>query len=492
MADSTGTFEPGRIFEGKYRVDRLLGRGGMGEVYAATHLLLDKPVAIKVLVAEYASDKTMVGRMIREARAAGATGHPNIALVTDMGWTGDRPFIVMELLEGETLHDRVQRGRVPLDQALPWMDQILDALEAVHAKGLVHRDLKPANLMLSPGRDGRIGVKVLDFGISKDLNEDVAATDHTGTGQIIGTPRAMAPEQAKALSDVDARADIHAAGSVLYTMLCGESPFAGPTVMAVLARLLEGRYEPASSINPATPPDIDTILAKALAVEPAHRYQSAREMRLALAEVRKKLAEGVAFTSAGPPSVQADVDLPRERTLPTPAAPVPTHVPGPTLTSVAESTHNVQTGTTGGAQPLELDVPDDWQAGHSAPPRAQPRRRSSINWGWWAMVLVLAGVGVGAWLNWDALTGASAELIEAGSGSASGEPVLILVDTTPKDAIVFVDGVQDDARPLQIPRSETPVKLRIVAEGYEPRVMQVVPSSTRRLTVALDRAKQKR
>lgn len=487
-----GTVEPGTVFEGKYRVERMLGRGGMGEVYAATHLLLDKDVAIKVLLAEYASDKSMVSRMIREARAASATGHPNIAAVTDMGWTGERPFIVMELLQGETLHDRIQRGRVPLDQALPWMDQILDALEAVHAKDLVHRDLKPANLMLVPGRDGHIGIKVLDFGISKDLSRDPDGTDHTGTGQILGTPRAMAPEQARAMSDLDARADIHAAGSVLYAMLCGQSPFAGPTVMAVLARLLEGRYEPASSINVAVPPDIDTVLAKALAVERDHRYQSAREMRLALAEVRKKLKEGVAFTSVGPPSIQSDFDLPRERTLPTPVAAAPTHVPGPTLTSVAEFTQEAQTAVTDGEGPLQLDVPDDWQAGHTIPPRTPPKARRSINWGWWAMVLVLIGVGVGAWIKWDALTGAAEELTDAASSAGQGEPVLILVETTPKDAIIFVDDVQSDARPLQIPRSDEPVKLRIVAEGYEPRVMQLVPSATRRITVKLDRAKKTR
>lgn len=488
MNSNTGTVEPGTVFEGKYRVERMLGRGGMGEVYAAKHLLLDKLVAIKVLLAEYASDRSMVTRMIREARAASATGHPNIAAVTDMGWTGSRPFIVMELLEGETLHHRVRRERIPLDLALPWMDQLLDALEAVHAKGLIHRDLKPANLMLVPGRDGRISVKVLDFGISKDLNEDPAGTDHTGTGQILGTPRAMAPEQARALSDLDARADIHAAGSVLYTMLCGASPFAGPTVMAVLARLLEGRYEPASSINSAVPPDVDTILAKALAVERSHRYQSAREMRLALAEVRKKLADGVAFTSVGPPSIQGDFDLPRERTLPTPAAAVPTHVPGPTLTSVAEFTQDAKVPSTEGGGPLQLDVPDDWKAGHTVPPKTPPTRRRSINWGWWAMVLILIGVGVGAWLNWDTLTEAAGEATSGGTG----EPVLILIETTPKDAIVFVDDVQSDVRPLQLPRSEEPVKLRIVAEGYEPRVMQLVPTSTRRLTIKLDRAKNKR
>ena len=178
-----GTFSSGTVFEAKYRIERLLGRGGMGEVYAATHTLLDKLVAVKVLLPEYAKDAAMVSRMTREARAASATGHPNIALVTDMGWTGDRPFIVMEMIDGETLESRIARGPVPVDLALTWMDQILDALDAVHAKDLIHRDLKPANLMLTPSREGPLMIKVLDFGISKSTQADADTTGKTGTGQ---------------------------------------------------------------------------------------------------------------------------------------------------------------------------------------------------------------------------------------------------------------------------------------------------------------------
>ncbi len=478
-----GTFSSGTVFEAKYRIERLLGRGGMGEVYAATHTLLDKLVAVKVLLPEYAKDAAMVSRMTREARAASATGHPNIALVTDMGWTGDRPFIVMEMIDGETLESRIARGPVPVDLALTWMDQILDALEAVHAKDLIHRDLKPANLMLTPSREGPLMIKVLDFGISKSTQADADTTGKTGTGQIVGTPRAMAPEQARALSDLDARADVHAAGSVLYTMLTGVSPFAGPTVMAVLARLLEGRFAPASSLNPAVPQILDTVIAKALAVERDHRYASARAMRTALAEVRTQLDSGMALTSAGPPSIQSDVDLPRDRTLETPTgSPMP--LATPTITAVAEP---METQPSMPGEPsLQLDVPEGWVPGQpaSSPPAASRRVRSSINWGWWAMVSVLVAVIVGVWLNWDALTAAAGDVAE---DAGAAEPVLILVDTKPKGAIVFVDGVQNDDRPLQIPRSRTPVKLRIVADGYEPRVMQIVPERTRRLKIELTR-----
>ncbi len=482
MQSEAGTFEDGTVFEGKYRLDRFLGRGGMGEVYAATHTMLDKGVAVKVLLPEFAENADMVGRMTREARAASATGHPNVALVTDMGWTGDRPFLVMELLEGETLLERTDAGRVPLQDALSWTEQILDALEAVHGKGLIHRDLKPANLMLVPQPDGTRAIKVLDFGISKQIEGTEGATAHTKAGELIGTPRAMAPEQAMAVKDIDARADVHAVGSVLYTMLCGEAPFQGPTITATLARVIDGGFTPASAREPSVPPALDAVIAKALSVDRENRYPSARAMRQALVAVRKQLDDGLAFTSAGPPSVYSDVDLPRERTLPTPAS-RKVAIDPPTITAVAEPAET-QPAQAPEVVSLELDVPEGWRPGQSAPAVAPLRKRSSINWGWWITVVALVGVGVGAWMNWDALTGA----VEGATSSASGsETVLILVDTVPKNAIVFVDGVQRDERPLQVPRSNEPMKLRVVSEGYEPRVMQVVPARTRRLEIKLDR-----
>lgn len=484
-ASDTGTFEAGALFEGKYRVERLLGRGGMGEVYEATHVLLDKRVAVKVLVDEYASDEDMVTRMIQEARAASATGHPNIALVTDMGWTGDRPFIVMELLAGETLHARIGRGKIPLQQALVWTDQILDALDAVHAEKLIHRDLKPANLMLVPQRDGSLAIKVLDFGISKRVVSEEDATASTATGQILGTPRCMSPEQARALPDIDQRADLHAVGSVLYSMLCGAPPFAGPTVTAVLAKLIDGKYTLASSLNPEVPPALDAVFARALAVERENRYPTARAMRRALAEVRDLLENGIAYEASGPPPLEIYADLPRDRTLQAPAG-GPTPVTPPTITAIAEPM--AVAPSVPGEPSLQLDVPQGWKPGQGtvAPPTPS-KPRVSINWGWWAMVVVLLAAVGGAWANWDALTGA------VGGASTEGDArdeVLILVDTKPKDAVVFVDGVQSDQRPLQVPRSTEPLKIRVVAEGYEPKVMQLVPSATRRLKITLKRARK--
>ncbi|MEM6295014.1 MAG: serine/threonine-protein kinase [Myxococcota bacterium] len=484
MSDEANSVLPGAIFEGKYRVERLLGRGGMGEVYEATHTLLDKRVAVKVLLAEYAADPEMVGRVTREARAASATGHANIAMVTDMGWTGDRPFIVMELLEGQTLRRRIQAGAIGLRQAITWMLQILDALDAVHAKQIIHRDLKPANIMLVPDRTGTAVVKILDFGISKDQSAEAATSGQskTQTGRIIGTPHFMAPEQARAVSDLDARVDVHAAGSVLYTMLCGSPPFKGKTVTATLALLMEGKFTPASRCVPGLPKAVDEILTRALAVDRELRYPSVRAMANDLEGLLHQRAPASSVSFEGPPSVEMGTDAPQfESVLPEQVTAVATP---PTLTQVAVPT------SPGAAPPstsgLQLDVPDGWRPGQSAVSPLVDRRAAGgrINWGWWITVVLLIGVGVGVWASWDQLTGMVGR---DGSAGDSGERILLLIDTTPRDAIVFVDGVQRDERPLELPRSEEHVKLRVVAEGYEPRVMQIQPTAPRRIKIDLKR-----
>lgn len=489
MSDEANSVLPGAIFEGKYRVERLLGRGGMGEVYEATHTLLDKRVAVKVLLAEYAADPEMVGRVTREARAASATGHPHIAMVTDMGWTGDRPFIVMELLEGQTLRERVMSGAIGLRQAITWMLQILDALDAVHAKQIIHRDLKPANIMLVPDRAGVGQVKILDFGISKDQSGEgsTSGQSKTQTGRIIGTPNFMAPEQARAISDLDARVDVHAAGSVFYTMLCGEPPFKGKTVTATLALLMEGKFTPASRCVPGLPKAVDEVLTKALAVERDLRYPTARAMAEDLEALQHARTASSSSSLEGPPSVEMEADVPQfEAVLPEQVTAVASP---PTITRVAELI-DPSPASRSTAPGLQLDVPDGWRPGQSAVSPLTDRRhaRSSINWGWWVTIVLIVGVAAGVWSSWDELTG----IIDGNnSGRASSEQVLLLIDTTPRDAIVFVDGVQRDERPLELPKSDEHVKLRVVAEGYEPRVMQVQPNAAKRIKIDLERLRTK-
>jgi serine/threonine-protein kinase len=475
-------FAPGTVLEGKYRLDRVIGSGGMGIVYAGTHLLLDKPVAVKLLLPELAASRDVVDRMIREARTASATGHPNVVAVSDLGLAGAAPFIVMELLEGRSLERILQEdGPLPLADAARIMMEVLDALEAVHERGIVHRDLKPANVMLARGPKGRRVAKVLDFGISKVLAPE-ADTAATKTGRVMGTPRHMAPEQALA-KPIDHRCDIHAAGSLLYALLTGAAPFQASSATATLARLLEGSYTPASRIVPGLPAALDDVIARALAPEPENRFADAEQMRAALRPFTERVvAPG---STVGPPPVALD---------------------GPPTAGALRSGADVDPWPTRArasvpaagdpaSSRLELDVPAGWRAGQndrSPIARSRPRGNRFAWWGWYALV---AAVVAGAWAAWRY----RADLVQVidvgdlgGGATPSGETILLLVDTVPKDALVFIDDVQRDERPVTLPKSDAHVKIRVQAPGYEPRVLQIQPTRTRRVKIELDRTPRKR
>ncbi len=229
---------------GSHEITALLGKGGMGEVYRARDLKLKREVAIKILPEEFARDADRLSRFQREAEALASLNHPNVAAIYDIQEFGASRFIVLELVEGETLAERIQRGLIPLDEALRISADIAEALAAAHEKGIVHRDLKPANVKLTP--DGK--VKVLDFGLAKsaspsDVNAGLSNSPTlmsmaaTNAGIILGTAAYMSPEQARGQT-VDKRSDIWAFGVVVYEMLTGKSPFAGPTVSDTLALVL--------------------------------------------------------------------------------------------------------------------------------------------------------------------------------------------------------------------------------------------------------------
>src|SRR6266576_1823219 len=223
----------GRTFEGKYRLDELLGGGGMGTVYRATHLLIDRPVALKVLSQRFVGDQTAQQRFRREARAAGRMQHPNAVTVTDFGATEDGYlYIVMEMLEGRTLRDLVAH-EAPLDpaRAVSIMLQACAAVGAAHEAGLIHRDLKPANIFIEQRPNLPATVKVLDFGVAKFFVEEHDDDYNTLTqvGAIIGTPRYMSPEQCAGTASLTPAADVYSLGIILYEMLTGVSPFIADT-----------------------------------------------------------------------------------------------------------------------------------------------------------------------------------------------------------------------------------------------------------------------
>ena len=268
---------------GPYRINRLLGAGGMGQVYHATDTRLNRAVALKVLPKALATDPQFRARFDREAQAIAALTHPHICTVYDAGHQDDIHFLVMEYLEGETLAVRLGRGRLPLDQALRVAIEIADALSAAHGRGIVHRDLKPSNVMLT-----KSGPKLVDFGLAKPFVSSVAGgaslmptmmpPSLTKQGTIVGTLQYMAPEQLEG-KDADPRTDVFAFGAVVYEMLTGKKAFEGKSQASLIGAIMHAEPAAISSSLPLTPPALDRLVKTCLAKEPDDRWQSARDLR---------------------------------------------------------------------------------------------------------------------------------------------------------------------------------------------------------------------
>jgi len=268
----------------KYRIERQIGAGGMGAVYEATHTAIGRRVAIKTLHLAYAGDEQLVQRFHREAQMAGSIGHDNICEVTDIGKAADgSPYLVMPLLAGAALSDVLEgEGQLPFPRLIDIIAQTLSALQAAHEARIVHRDLKPDNIFVTKIGDRKDFVKLLDFGISKLLDQD-AVLQLTQTGTVLGTPFYMAPEQAKGSKEIDHRVDLYAVGVILYEALTGQRPFEGDTYNEIMYKIIAEPCVPPSQINPQVPPQLEQIVLKAMARDPDERFASAVEMRRALA-----------------------------------------------------------------------------------------------------------------------------------------------------------------------------------------------------------------
>jgi serine/threonine-protein kinase len=260
--------QAGQLF-GNFRIVRLIGEGGFGEVYLAENPLIDRRVAVKVLHAALAQDGELVRRFLNEARAASAIRHPNIIEVLDAGGTPDgSPYILMEFLEGVSLQKRLaDAGRLALAQVLNIANQAGSALAAAHAVGIVHRDLKPENLFLVPdaGAPGGERVKVLDFGIAKIKHSGAAGgTVRTQTGFIMGSPAYMSPEQCKDSADVDLRADVYSFATILYELLTGRTPYVGATGTELLIMHLTETPRPLRALAADVPAHVESAIMRAL------------------------------------------------------------------------------------------------------------------------------------------------------------------------------------------------------------------------------------
>ncbi|MCA9607541.1 MAG: serine/threonine protein kinase [Myxococcales bacterium] len=263
---------------GKYEVEALLGQGGMAAVWRASHVLTGRKVAIKVLDESYIANKHVTRRFLREARAASAVAHPGVVEVLDIDqMESGLPFIVMEFLEGETLARRIERrGRLDQDEMVRLGTMLLEALEAAHAQGVVHRDLKPENIYVVPaGRRGE-AVKILDFGISHMVEEDQQKL--TMTGSVLGTPHYMSPEQAMGETEVDHRADLYAAGVVLYECVVGDVPFDAPNYNKLLRRILDEEAQTPRERGATINESVERVILWAMEKDRERRIGSAREM----------------------------------------------------------------------------------------------------------------------------------------------------------------------------------------------------------------------
>ena len=386
---------------GSYRITDELSSGGMGTIYRARHELLGRDAAVKVLRAELTSDAELVDRFFTEARAATAIRHPSIIEVFDFGYTETgEAYLVMEFLEGESLHAYLKRFKpagLPPQQAAQFARALANALVAAHAKGIVHRDLKPANIFLVPDAEQPYGVrvKILDFGIAKlvDPTGQPIGRSHTIDGALIGTPRYMAPEQARSAKAIDHRADLYSLGCILYEMVVGEAPFPkGGSGEVIAMHLFEEPPRPRDRV-PGLAPELEAIILRLLQKEPTDRFASAQEVARALAG-----PAGVEITPSpfapspvtGPqapaarPSVETHITAPlpfddggptrrdRSHTLPIVAAIAVLVIGGVVAIAVAKSGKGDTTEPVAAPAPAPSPVPVKMEVTPAAPAPAPP------------------------------------------------------------------------------------------------------------------------
>jgi serine/threonine-protein kinase len=296
----------GETIDGKYLIKSVLGAGGMGTVYAAENIRLGRPVAIKVLV-KNSADPSGEKRFSKEARATGSISHPHICQVYDFGITNGSPYIVMEKLVGETLSTRIARERIlPIDEACSIIADVADGLGAAHAQNILHRDVKPDNVFLAKIGD-EIVVKLVDFGIAKNIRKSGTMDTLTQVGTIVGTPDYMAPEQAAGARDLDARVDVYACGVMLYELLTGTRPFVASDTRELLQRVLAGAPTPPRTHRPEISRDLEQVVLVAMRKNPRDRFDSARELSNALRQIARSGSTSISIPAQASPALPSEL-----------------------------------------------------------------------------------------------------------------------------------------------------------------------------------------
>jgi serine/threonine-protein kinase len=437
---------------GNYVVREKIGAGGMGSVYLCQHPLIGSRAAVKVLKEEHARNEAIVERFFREAKAATAIGHENIVQVLDFGRAEieGQPvvYLLMELLEGESLASRLRRGPMLVDETRHVLSQCAAALAASHKKGIVHRDLKPDNIQLVHRSGDPLFVKLLDFGIAKVMDDP--NNGHTRTGTVLGTPAYMSPEQCDGRGAIDHRSDIYSLGIVMFEMLTGRTPFEGRSYPEMLVAHITERTPPPSRWNPSVSPALDAIVLHATEIDRGQRIQDMDTLLQAIADPERHLQRhgAVAMTLTG-------VAAPRD--------PNATRVRAPTTLSSAAAEVSRSTGM-----------------------GAKPRSRAGT-WAGLAALGVAAVGGLGFALLRDGNSPATpaAQIAPVAKPAANDGFIDVSVDSTPTGAVVRHDG-QRDTTPLSIHvKRGASLHLRFELDGYAPFENDVPTDRSRDVSVEL-------
>jgi serine/threonine-protein kinase len=464
----------GRVLDGKYRIESVLGRGGMGVVYASQHTILGKRVAIKVLRGQFDEDPEILSRFTQEARAASAIGSAHIIDITDFGdLEGGAAYFVMEYLDGEPLSAFMKRtGPVAPDRAASIVEQICRGLQAAHDHGIVHRDLKPDNVFLLRRDDRSDFVKILDFGIAKVAG---AAGPRTKSGMVFGTPHYMAPEQA-AGDPVDGRTDVYALGVILFELLVGKVPFDADSFMAILTKHM---YQPPPALSsvhadPSRPPSLDEIVIKAMAKVPAERWQSMDELRAALLAVVPLSSTGNMLVGSGPRPIDVATRI------------TPTTGPRPSM-ALPVAGRRARIALFAGL-PLLLLVGGAVYFAQS-PPSPVPVAPAGL-----AVPAAPAGpVGLPAHAPALAPATPSPSEIPAPPIPAPAPTVVrVRILSSPMGATVWDGQTSLGPTPLELDRPELPRELVLRADGHQPQTIQIGPDSAERVDVTLSPARSVR
>jgi serine/threonine-protein kinase len=425
---SPNLFPVGTLLDGKFRVMRCIGRGGMGAVYEILHVLTKHRRALKMLYPHVAHDRDAVDRFLREASAAGTIGNKHITETYDAGWlTTGEPYVLMELLEGKSLHDWVnQKTRLPLDEALVIVAQAATGVHAAHKAGIVHRDLKPENLFVTLDDERRIFTKVLDFGVSK-FDDGLGKTRATRDGAFMGTPQYMSPEQFVDGKTVDGRADIYSLGVILFECVTGKHPYPCDTLAQLARKIIVEQPPTPSSLRGDIPPALDQVLDRALKKEPGERFPTAEAFAQALDNVRTGGNLTLPHGSVWPSELPPPLELASLRVDPTPASSQPTkrsagpqpHVPSTPpldLPSTAGGTVLLSPTTTEGSTLPLRDAPT--QPGLLVGVQRPGARRTSP-----ALIGAMIGaVAFGGALAWWRSTSTSAAVTSDTASPAAAPP----------------------------------------------------------------------